>query len=74
MGLGAIPGVQQVFSRHIVAKDSSYRHCSVVRLASHPVVDSYREHPLHRGFADNRFHPYVGNHLSIDLEECSTEK
>ncbi len=72
--LGGIPGVQRVFTGHAVADDSSYRHCWVVRFAARPVIDSYREHPAHQNFADNRFRPYAGTRLSIDFEECSTEK
>jgi fructose-bisphosphate aldolase class II len=72
--LGGIPGVLRVFTGHAVADDSSYRHCWVIRLAARPVIDSYREHPAHQNFADNRFRPYAGNRLSIDFEECSTEK
>jgi fructose-bisphosphate aldolase class II len=72
--LGGIPGVLRVFTGHAVADDSSYRHCWVIRLAARPVIDSYREHPAHQNFADNRFRPYAGTRLSIDFEECSTEK
>jgi len=72
--LGAIPGVQRVFTGHAVADDSSYRHCWVVRFAGRAVIESYRKHPAHQDFADNRFRPYAGSRLSIDFEECSTEK
>ena len=72
--LGGIPGVQRVFTGHAVADDSSYRHCWVVRFAGRPVINSYREHPVHQHFADNRFRPYAGTRLSIDFEECSMEK
>lgn len=69
--LGSIPGVQRVFTGHAVAEDSTYRHCWVVRFSGRPVIDSYREHPAHQLFADNRFRPYAGNRLSIDFEEST---
>ncbi len=72
--LGSIPGVQRVFTGHAVAEDSSYRHCWIVRFSARPVIDSYREHAAHQHFADNRFRPYAGDRLSIDFEECNTEK
>lgn len=71
--LGSIPGVQRVFIGRAVAEDSSYRHCWVVRFSASPVIDSYREHPAHQHFANNRFRPYAGDRLSIDFEECNTE-
>lgn len=72
--LGSIPGVQRVFTGHAVTEDSSYRHCWMVQFSARPVIDSYREHPVHQHFADNRFRPHAGDRLSIDFEECSAEK
>jgi fructose-bisphosphate aldolase class II len=72
--LAGIPGVQRVFTGHSVTADSDFRHCWVVRFASRPVIDSYREHPAHRQFADTHFRPYAGNRISIDFEECCREK
>jgi fructose-bisphosphate aldolase class II len=72
--LGGIPGVLRVFTGHAVADDSEYRHCWVVRFTARPVIDSYRKHPAHQGFADNRFRPYAGSRVSIDFEECSRDK
>jgi fructose-bisphosphate aldolase class II len=72
--LGSIPGVQRVFTGHAVTEDSAYSHCWVVRFSARPVIDSYREHPLHQRFADNRFRPYAGDRLSIDFEECHKGK
>jgi len=72
--LGGIPGVQWVFAGHAVTEDSSYGHCWVVRFSARPVIDSYRKHPAHQHFADNRFRPNAGDRLTIDFEECSTEK
>ena len=72
--LGSIPGVQRVFTGHAVDEDSSYRHCWVVRFSARAVIDSYRDHPAHQDFADNRFRPYAGGRLSIDFEECNAGK
>jgi len=72
--LGNIPGVQRVFTGHAVTENSSYRHCWVVRFTACPVIDSYRAHPAHQQFADNRFRPYAGDRLSIDFEECRMQK
>ena len=66
--------IRQVFTGHAVTDDSAYRHCWVVRFATRPVIDSYREHPAQQNFADNRFRPHAGTRLSIDFEACSTEK
>jgi fructose-bisphosphate aldolase class II len=66
--LGAIPGVQRVFTGHAVKDGAAYRHCWVVRFAARPVIESYRDHPDHRRFADERFRPYAGERLSIDYE------
>ena len=67
--LGDIPGVQRVFTGHAVQDDAGYRYCWLVRFAAPGVIDSYREHPAHRRFADERFRPYAGGRVSIDFEE-----
>ncbi len=67
--LGAIPGVLRVFTGNAVQEDAPYRHCWLVRFAARPVIDSYREHPDHRRFADTHFRPYAGDRVSIDFEE-----
>ena len=72
--LSSIPGVQRIFAGNAVTEDSGYRHCWVMRFSGRPVIDSYREHPVHQRFADERFRPYAGDRLSIDFEECNVEK
>lgn len=67
--LGAIPGVQRVFTGHAVQEGAPYRHCWLVRFSGRPVIDSYREHPAHRRYADERFRPVAGDRVSIDFEE-----
>ena len=66
--LGAIPGVQQVFTGHAVQDGAAYRHCWVVRFAARPVIESYRDHPEHQRYADEHFRPYAGERMSIDFE------
>ncbi|MCW8905722.1 MAG: class II fructose-bisphosphate aldolase [Sedimenticola sp.] len=67
--LSAIPGVTEVFTGHAVQEDAEYRHCWVVRFTDRKVIDSYRDHPDHQQFADQRFRPYAGGRISIDYEE-----
>jgi fructose-bisphosphate aldolase class II len=71
--LGAIPGVLRVFTGHAVQDDASYRHCWLVRFADPAVIDSYREHPSHQQFADQRFRPYAGGRVSIDFKKSSPD-
>jgi fructose-bisphosphate aldolase class II len=66
--LGAIPGVRRVVTGHAVQDDAKYAHCWLVRFADTAVIDSYRNHPDHRQFADTRFRPYAGGRVSIDFE------
>ena len=67
--LADIPGVHRVFTGNAVQEGAPYRHCWLVRFAARPVIDSYREHPVHKHFADTRFRPYAGGRVSIDFEE-----
>jgi fructose-bisphosphate aldolase class II len=32
------------------------------------VIESYRDHPEHQRYADERFRPHAGNRVSIDFE------
>lgn len=66
--LGAIPGVRRVFTGRAVREDARYRYCWLVRFADQAVIDSYREHPDHRRFADTLFRPLAGDRISIDFE------
>lgn len=66
--LGAIPGVRRVFTGRAVARDAAYRWCWLVRFSGEAVIDSYREHPEHRHFADGLFRPVAGQRVSIDFE------
>ncbi len=72
--LAAIPGVQRVFTGHAVEDGHPYRHCWLVRFCGRPVIDSYREHPAHRQFADQHFRPYAGDRVSIDFEQSAGDE
>lgn len=65
--LSRIPGVRRVFTGDAVHADANYRHCWLVRFAGEAVIPSYRDHPLHRAFADGRFRPIAGDRISIDF-------
>ncbi|MDH5766968.1 MAG: Dabb family protein, partial [Gammaproteobacteria bacterium] len=54
--------------------DAGYKHCWVVRFTDKAVIDSYREHPDHVAFADNRFRPYAGGRVSIDYQDSGSNQ
>jgi fructose-bisphosphate aldolase class II len=64
--LARIPGVRRVFTGDAVTPDATYRHCWLVRFSGEPVIAGYREHPLHKAFADQRFRPLADERISID--------
>jgi fructose-bisphosphate aldolase, class II len=66
--LGAIPGVREVFTGTSVREDAAYRHCWLVRFADAAVIDTYRDHPDHRAFADGHFRPLATDRLTIDYQ------
>jgi fructose-bisphosphate aldolase class II len=72
--LSAIPGVNDVFTGHAVQQDASYNHCWVVKFTDQSVIDSYKHHPDHQRFADERFRPYAGGRISIDYVDSSSGK
>ncbi|MET0026467.1 MAG: ketose-bisphosphate aldolase [Candidatus Thiodiazotropha sp.] len=69
--LSQIPGVTEVFTGHAIQEQAQYRHCWVVRFTDASVIDSYRDHPEHKKFADQRFRPHAGGRLSIDYLDSS---
>lgn len=71
--LGTIPGVLKVFTGQAVRKDAQYRYCWLIRFAHSAVIDSYREHPAHKNFADTLFRPNAKERISIDYLETSNE-
>jgi fructose-bisphosphate aldolase class II len=66
--LTAIPGVREVVCGQAIQQEASYRYAWLIRFAHPVVIDSYREHPDHRAFADNHFRPVAGNRISIDFK------
>lgn len=64
--LGAIPGVREVVTGRAVKDGAQYRYCWLVRFAAPEVIDSYREHPAHVLFANQRFRPVADGRISID--------
>jgi len=69
--LGTIPGVRSVVTGTAVRDDAAYRHCWLVRFAHPAVIDSYRDHPDHRAFADTQFRPLAADRISIDYRDAS---
>jgi fructose-bisphosphate aldolase class II len=72
--LDQIPGVRATWSGRSVKPDASYRWCWLIRFAHPAVIDSYREHPDHKAYADNHFRPIAGDRISIDYELFGAEE
>jgi fructose-bisphosphate aldolase class II len=66
--LARIPGVRQVVTGWAVADKPRFRFCWLVEFASRAVIESYRDHPLHRAFTDVKFRPLAGDRVSIDFD------
>ena len=66
--LDRIPGVRATWSGRAVKEDAGYRWCWLIRFAHVEVIDSYREHPDHKQYADSSFRPVAGDRISIDFE------
>ncbi len=66
--LSAIPGVRRVGTGKAVHQDAGYRFCWLVTFCHQAVINSYRDHPDHRRFADERFRPHAGGRISIDYQ------
>lgn len=64
--LSAIPGVLRVGTGRAIRLDAAYRFSWLVTFCHPAVIDSYRAHPDHRRFADERFRPFAGDRVSID--------
>ena len=65
--LGAIPGVRAVFTGRAEGAGAKYQYCWIVRFAHPAVIDSYRDHPDHVGFANTHFRPIAPDRLTIDF-------
>ncbi len=66
--LAPIPGVEAVDTGIAVQENAKYRYCWRIRFCHPAVIDSYREHPDHKAFADQRFRPHAGGRVSIDYQ------
>jgi fructose-bisphosphate aldolase class II len=64
--LGAIPGVRRAETGTAVKSDARYRHAWLIRFCHPAVIESYRDHPEHVRYADERFRPVAGDRISID--------
>jgi fructose-bisphosphate aldolase class II len=67
--LARIPGVRRVFTGAAVQDGARYPYGWLVRFAHPAVIATYRDHPLHRGFADGLFRPLAPERLSVDYRE-----
>jgi fructose-bisphosphate aldolase class II len=65
--LAKIPGVRRVVTGQAVGEKPKFRFCWLVEFAHERVIASYRDHPVHRAFADEVFRPLAGDRLSIDF-------
>lgn len=65
--LASIPGVRRVITGWAAGDRVRYRFCWLIEFAHRAVIDSYREHPLHRQFAENLFRPIAVDRLSLDF-------
>lgn len=66
--LSEIPGVRRVNTGRALKAEAAYRFCWLVQFVHPAVVDSYREHPLHKKFADEVFRPIAPDRITIDFE------
>lgn len=66
--LARIPGVRRVVTGWAVPDKPRYRFCWLIEFASRAVIESYRDHPLHRDFADQQFRPLAPDRVSVDFE------
>lgn len=64
--LATIPGVRRVATGEAATDEARYRHLWLIEFAHPQVIASYRDHPLHRTFADRHFRPVAADRLSID--------
>lgn len=66
--LSEIPGVRRVYVGRALKADAAYRFCWLVQVVHPAVIDSYREHPAHKKFADEMFRPIAPDRITIDFE------
>jgi len=67
--LSRVPGVRQVFTGEAVQGEVRYRLAWLIRFAHPAVIESYRVHPHHQGFAEGMFRPLAEDRLTVDYRE-----
>lgn len=72
--LSKVPGVRSVETGEATDPETArYRHCWLVRFTHPSVIDSYRDHTLHKAFADEHFRPLAPDRLTIDYRLAGCE-
>lgn len=66
--LAKIPGVREVITGLALTEDAEYRYCWIIKFVHPAVIDSFRHHPEHVKFANNRFRPVASDRISIDFQ------
>lgn len=66
--LSTIPGVRRVVTGWAVDDKPRYQFCWLIEFTHRAVIDSYREHPRHRQFADELFRPLAVDRVSVNFE------
>lgn len=65
--LATVPGVRRVIAGYAVQEAVKYQFCWVIEFSHRNVIESYRDHPVHREFADNVFRPIAADRMTIDF-------
>lgn len=72
--LSQVPGVRHVISGWVAQEAAQYRFSWLIEFTHRKVIESYREHPLHREFAERHFRPVAHDRVSIDfttIDDCA---
>ncbi len=64
--LSQIPGVLHVSFGVAMEDDARYKYSFVIDFADASVIESYKHHPLHVRFADERFRPLCPDRMTTD--------
>lgn len=66
--LSTIPGVRDVLVGKSVKQDSRFRYAWLIRFCNREVVEYYKEHPIHKHYADHYFRPRAGERITSDFQ------
>lgn len=66
--LSKIPGVRDVLAGKSVKQDSRFRFSWLIRFCSPEVVEYYKEHPIHKHYADHYFRPRAEERITTDYQ------